>query len=161
MQSQGLWMSCSCDDALQDRPLSTESNLHTWAAAFSWDLDVKVSNVDLIRMRREAVPCKRRRAGVGWQGQWLVKISIMCCVRQCLNTALFSIPTLIFLYFSPPACKENLMWVEPLGFWACPRRNNLVSRWCFQLNLLSNSVDLCVFRQVCPLWPPWCPWLGC
>lgn len=121
----------------------------------------KFSNVDLIRMRTEAAPCKKRRAGVGWQSQRLRKISLMCCVRELPNTASFPIPTLIFLYLSPPDCKDHLTWVEALGYWACPRCNNLVSRWCFQPNLLSNSVDLCVFRQVCPLWPPWCPWLGC
>lgn len=92
-----------------NRPVSTESNLHTWAAAFRRDLDFRFSNVDLIRMRAEAVPCKKRRAGVGWQIQQLMKIiSIMCCVREPRNTASFPIPTLIFLYFSPPDCKDNL-----------------------------------------------------
>lgn len=101
-------MPCSYGGALQDRPLSTESNLHTRAAVFRWELDFKFSNVDLIRMRTEAVPSKERRAGVGWQGQRLMKISIMCRVRELLNTASFPIHTLIFLYFSPLDCKDNL-----------------------------------------------------
>lgn len=68
----------------------------------------KFSNVDLIRMRTEAAPCKKRRAGVGWQSQRLRKISLMCCVRELPNTASFPIPTLIFLYLSPPDCKDHL-----------------------------------------------------
>lgn len=67
-------MSCSCDGALQGRPFATENNLCTWAAAFRWNLDFRFSNVDLIGMRTEVVPCKKIRAGVGWQSQQLMKI---------------------------------------------------------------------------------------
>lgn len=101
-------MSCSRDGALEDRPLSTESTLYTWAAVFRWGLDFKFSNADLVRMRPEAVPCKKRRAGVGWQSQRLMKMRIMCRVRELLNTGSFPIPTLIFLCFSPLDCKDNL-----------------------------------------------------
>lgn len=41
-----------------------KSNFHTWAAAFRWDLDFKLSNVDPVRMSTEAVPYQKSWGGV-------------------------------------------------------------------------------------------------
>lgn len=41
-----------------------ESNFHTWASAFRWDLYFRLSNVDPVRMSTEAAPCWNSWGGV-------------------------------------------------------------------------------------------------
>lgn len=89
---------------LQDGSLFAESKLHPWAATFRWDLSFRFSDVDVIMMRTEAVFGRKGRAGVGWQSPLLVNTGI----GKHMIVALIAIPTLIFLYFSPPDCKDTL-----------------------------------------------------
>lgn len=69
-----------------------------------WDLSFRFSGVDVIMMRTEAVFGRKGRAGVGWQSPLLVNTGI----GKHMNVASIAIPTLIFLYFSPPDCKDTL-----------------------------------------------------
>lgn len=93
---------------LQDESLFAESKLHPWAATFRWVLSFRFSDVDVIMMRTEAVFGRKGRAGMGWQSPLLVNISMGFCIGKLMNVASIAIPTLIFLYFSPPDCKDNL-----------------------------------------------------
>jgi len=93
---------------LLDGSLSAESNLHPRAATCRWVLSFRFSDVDVITMRTEAVFNRKSRAGVGWQSPLLLNISTGFCIGKLMNVASIAIPTLIFLYFSPPDCKDNL-----------------------------------------------------